>query len=306
MKVFVTGGSGYLGYSIIEELLKSNKVSGVTCFDNLYRRNSNFFFGEKKSGSEKLNFIEGNILNGYLLADVLSEHEVVIHLAAKVSTPFSDRMIHEFDHVNNWGTAALVSAVEKTTSVRQFVFMSSISVYGNSGGAIVDEDTITSPKSAYGVSKKRAEGHVNRLSPNLRINIIRCGNVYGFNPCIRYDSVVNKFIFDAQYNNKVEVQGSGEQKRAFVHVNNVARAILGVVEDSENFPQMMNLVDGNYSINEVVHNVLRLYPNVDVFQVDQHLTMRSVAAKSTFDLSNHNKSKDLYTRLNEMKNNFRF
>ena len=306
MRILITGGCGYVGYSLLQHLLPEKFVNQVVLYDNLYRRNTNFFLGEKFVNAPKIKFVNGDILDNYSLNKAMNGIDLVIHLAAKVSTPFTDNQVHEFDQVNNWGTANVVNAVEKTPSVQTLIYLSSASVYGDSKGKIVDEASRTSPKSNYGISKLNAEGHIKRLNHRIATYIFRSGNVFGYNPCIRLDAVINKLMFDAEFKGKIEIHGSGDQKRAFVSVNCIGQFLSKLCIEAKIRPDTYNLVNYNISINEVAEEVKYLYPGIDILFLDQHLEMRSVSVKSQFDIDFEDCFNEIGFHLSDIKRNFRF
>ena len=161
MKVLITGGAGYIGTGLIETLVQQDHISEITVYDNLSRGNRNLFMDMPKLRGTKLSFIQGELLDSKKLNTVLKGVDLVYHLAANVTTPFSDQNPHLFEQVNNWGTAELVYALEKS-EVKRFVYLSSVSVYGTSSSSKKVGDELN-PRTFYGISKMRAEGHVSRL-----------------------------------------------------------------------------------------------------------------------------------------------
>lgn len=306
MRVLITGGCGYVGHSVLQHLLTDQSISHVSLYDNLYRKNTNFFLGDKFTQSHKIEFLKGDILDNYSLTKAMKNIDIVIHLAAKVSTPFTDNQVHEFDQVNNWGTANVVEAVEKTPSVKTLIYLSSAAVYGDSKGKTVDEGSLASPKSNYGISKLNAESHIKRLNQKIDTYILRSGNVFGYNPCIRLDAVINKLMFDAEFNGKIEIHGSGDQKRAFVSVNCIGQYIAKLCTNAKIEPNIYNLVNYNISVNEITDEVIKLYPDIDILFLDQHLEMRSVSVKSKFDIDFKDCFNEIGFHLLDMKRNFRF
>lgn len=276
MKILVTGGAGYVGYSLVQRLTSLSQVQEVTVYDNLSRKNHNFFISGKFP-TDKIRFVRGELLDQRLLEKEVERADVIFHLAAKVLTPFADIDSHFFEQVNHWGTATLVNIVEKQP-VDQFVYLSSLSVYGQVNDEIT-EDAPLHPESFYGVSKKRAEDHVRRLEQKgIKTHIIRSGNVYGFNPCIRFDAVLNKFMFDAHVSNRLSIHGSGEQHRAFVHVEKLAYVLGALVEENVQ-PGIYNLAEHNLSINELSGLIQDLYPSLEKIFINQHLQMRELKVK---------------------------
>jgi len=114
MHVLITGGAGYIGTALVEMLSQNKAVSQIDIYDNLSRANRNFFIGKNKLNSTKVNFIQGEILDSRKLKKALKGVDVVYHLAANVTTPFSDQNPHLFEQVNHWGTAELTYAIEES------------------------------------------------------------------------------------------------------------------------------------------------------------------------------------------------
>ena len=79
-----------------------------------------------------------------------------------------------------------------------------------------------SPESFYGISKFHGEEHIARLDGQKKVHIIRAGNVYGYNPVMRIDAVFNRFMFEANFNGRININGDGSQVRAFIHVEKLA------------------------------------------------------------------------------------
>ena len=305
MNIFITGGCGYIGFSLVEELLSMDDVSSITVYDSLVNSNVNFFFGQRNKNSDKIKFIKGNILDNYTLKKSLIGHEIVVHLAGRVSTPFSQSSMHDFDQVNNWGTANLVSEVESNSDIKRLIHVSSISVYGDTNGIAIDETSLTSPKTAYGNSKLRAEKHLKRLSSVKDSYIVRAANVYGYNPCIRLDSVINKLMFDAHYNNKIEIFGSGRQLRPFIEVTELSQLIASYCHSNISFPDILNAVTTNQSINDVAQVISSIYPQVNRVHLDQHLEMRSISATKSKIIEQYIDAVHIEDQLVKFKNLFR-
>jgi len=274
MRVLITGGAGYIGYSLVKQLLEdSDQLHAITIYDNLSRKNY-AFFTEAQFDHKPVKFIHGDILDGRSLAKALEGIDCVVHLAAKVTTPFADAEAHAFDQINHWGTAQLVSAIEATPGVRRVVYLSSISVYGTHETEI-SEETPISGRSFYGISKYDGERQMALLGSNREVYILRSGNVYGYNPSYRIDAVINRFMFNANFIGRVQINGSGEQYRAFIHVDKVARVIRSAV-DGDYSPDIYNVVEYNFTVNEITEKVRELYPNLESIHVNYSIRMRDV------------------------------
>jgi len=282
MKILITGGAGYIGTELTYELEKNPKVKEIIIYDNLSRGNINLFIGKTKFSS-KIKFIQGDILDTRLLKQTLKGIDVVYHLAAKVTTPFADQNAHFFEQVNHWGTAELIYAIEES-DVKQVIYTSSASVYGASPQE-ADENTLPNPRTFYGISKLRGEEHVNRLmAKTVKTFIVRCGNIYGFSKSMRFDSVINKFMFDANFKNRISIQGNGEQHRSFIHIDKTAN-ILANITFSDLEQGVYDLVEDNLSINHIANTFKTLYPGLESISINQQLKMRELKVKPNIKIN---------------------
>jgi UDP-glucose 4-epimerase len=305
MNVLITGGAGYMGYSVVKQLLDDvDAVHSITIYDNLSRKNYSFFT-EARFDRKPLRFIQGDILDGRSLRKALEGIDCVIHLAAVVTTPFADHEPHIFDQVNNWGTAQLVAAIEQS-SVNKFIHMSSIAVYGDTKGPL-NEDTVPDPRCFYGTSKLDGEGHARLLEPKLGLFVIRSGNVYGYNPSYRTDAVINRFMFNANFSGRIRISGTGEQTRSFIHVDKIARVVVGAV-DGKYRPGLYNAVEHNLSINQLAGHVQSIYPDLEIVHTNYNQQLRSIAVEVPVKLTEQFpfSRKSLNTELSEFKDRFSF
>lgn len=272
MKVLITGGAGYIGTELTIQLEKDPSINEIILYDNLSRNNYNIFLHSRiKRG--KVKFIKGDILDSRKLKEILKGVDIVYHLGARVTTPFSNESPHLFEQVNNWGTAELVYAVEDS-NVKKFIYVSSSSVYGSSDNE-VDINTFPNPETFYGISKLQGEKHVERLFNKIDTYIIRSGNVYGFGVSMRFDAVINKFMFDASFTGRISVNGNGKQHRAFVHIDKLVSVLKNIITsgyDSGTY----NLVDKNLSVIELSELIKEIYPNIEMIFINQHLKLREL------------------------------
>ena len=282
MNILVIGGAGYIGTSLIEELATISGVSKIVVYDNLSRGNYNLFLGEKLSLDGKISFVQGDILDTRSLKKAMRGVDIVYHLAARVTTPYANLDPHVYEQVNHWGTAEVVAAVEES-EVKQLIYLSSTSVYGASNNK-ANENTPLNPKTFYGTSKLRAEQHVNRLVEKGKAVIIRAGNVYGFSQSMRFDAVINRFAFEANYMNRISIQGSGKQSRAFVHIDAITKVLSELVFvklPSDTY----NLATSNYSVLDLVDVFKELIPALEFIFVDQHQELRNFELDTTLKIA---------------------
>jgi UDP-glucose 4-epimerase len=278
MKVLVTGGAGYIGTELVSLLALNPKVEKIIVYDNLSRPNYNLFLGLRLQKHEKISFIKGELLDSRALKKVLKGVDVVYHLAAKVTTPFANADSHMYEQVNHWGTAELVYAVEES-DVKRFIYTSSTGVYGSSK-IPAHEDTPPDPQTFYAASKLRGEEHVRRLIKSNKIEayLMRCGNVYGYSKSMRFDAVINKFVFEANFNKMVTIQGDGKQSRTFIHIDMVAKALNNLL--TADLPSdVYNIVDRNLKVIDILDVLKELIPDLEFIFINQHLRLHELNVK---------------------------
>ena len=286
MNILVTGGAGYIGAELIYRLSKCDDVEKIVVYDNLNRNNFNLFIsGSNRMPNNKVQFVFGDLLDSRKLRKELKNIHIVYHLAAVVNTPFSTIDSHIFEQVNNWGTAELVYAVEESKSVSKFIYLSSASVYGSSK-KLVDEETLPNPKTFYGISKMRGEDHVRRLFNKMETAILRCSNVYGYSPGMRFDSVINKFMFEANFNNRISIHGTCKQARSFVSISK-SSDILVALKHITLPSDVYNLSDKNIEILDIVDVMKEIYTELEFIFINQHLELRDLKLQPATKLSKY-------------------
>jgi len=273
MNILITGGAGYLGTELCLRLMQRTDIDAITVYDNLSRKNFNFFLGPEKLDA-KVRFADAELLDSYTLGKEVNATDCVVHLAAKVTTPFADENAHLFDQVNNWGTAELCRAVEESDGCKRLIYMSSAGVYGASDEA-AHLSTPPNPKTFYGISKLKGERHVERLAGKKEVSIVRCANVYGYSKSMRFDAVINRFVLHAKNHGRVTINGNGDQMRAFVHVERVSDFLEKLVFTNSMQPHY-NLTDANFTINDIAYTLKEILPEMEMLYVDQQLRLRQI------------------------------
>ncbi len=276
MKILITGGAGYIGTPLVDLLCANPLVEKISVYDNLSRSNYNLFIGAKKEGYQKLTFVRGELLDSRKLMQALKGIDIVYHLAARVTTPFANSDAHLFDQINHWGTAELAYLLEES-SVNKLIYTSSAGVYGSSTEP-VDENVEPDPKSFYGISKLRAEEHLRRLSNKMQVYILRCGNVYGYNRSMRFDAVINKFMFEANFEKRITIHGNGDQSRSFIHADMIAKALANL-PTSDLARGTYNLVDKTYKVMDIVDEFKQLIPELEFILINQYLNLSNLNIK---------------------------
>ena len=286
MKVLVTGGAGYIGSELVFQLSQLDHIEQVIVYDNLSNRNYNLFISHSNlMKNKKVKFVMGDLLDSRSLKKAMDGVDAVYHLAAKVNVSEETKDSYAFEHTNHWGTAEVVYAAEDA-GVKKFVYASSTGVYGFSKeGELLNEDARLNPRSFYAISKMRGEEHASRLSEKMNTVVFRIGNVYGYSPAIRFDSVINKFLFDSHFNSKISIHGSGKQTRPFIHLQKVVNSMVSVVTD-EVASGIYNLVERNVKVLDLVDIYKEVYPMLEFIFINQHLELRDLSITPTAKLKN--------------------
>lgn len=304
MKILVTGGLGYIGYSLIEQLVENIfKDDEIVIYDNVSRQEFSLLNAHHLDG-KNIRFVKGDLLDNHKLKKEVDKADTVVHLAGMVTTPFEDKFFHHFDQVNHWGTANLVSAVEES-NVNHFIYLSSISVYGHND-ELIDANSKVHPDSSYGTSKYQAEKHVRRLMKKIPTHIIRSGNVYGYNPAIRLDAVINRFMYEAHFGDKILINGDGNQYRGFISVSDLCSLLVELVKQPTYKSGVHLAVTKSMSINDVLETIMNLYPNIEFINRNENMRMKSIQVKTpTKILIDFNiETKELEEVLVEFKKSF--
>lgn len=306
MKVLITGGAGYIGTKLVKHLTRRSEVEEIIVFDNLSKAHYNFFLGAPFENGHKIKTVQGDILDSRQLKKLMKGVDVVVHLAAVVTTPFANTDPHFYEQVNHWGTAEVVYAAEES-DISKFIYLSSTSVYGASDD-ISNESMVPAPSTFYGISKLRGEEHVQRLGEKKNAIVIRGGNVYGYSKSMRFDAVINRFMFDANFNNRIQINGNGKQSRAFIHVDSLSDSLAQTItRDVKN--GTYNLVDKNLQILDLVDVLKEIYPNLEFLFTNQHMNLRELKVdpnSGLFDQIDRFTSRDLKEELEEFKSQFAF
>lgn len=303
MKILVTGGAGYVGTELCRRLEKLEEVEEIIVYDNLQRGDYNFFFRhETEAKSQKLRFVFGDILDSRKISKNLKGIDVVYHLAAKSANPLSGEGAHQFDQINHWGSAELSYALEKS-DVKKLIYLSSTFVYGFNTGIKSEQEAIL-PDTFYGKSKYAGEKFLKRLQDKMEVYIFRAGNVYGYSRSMRFDTVINKFTLEAHYKNRITIMGDGEQQRAFIDIDSIARFLAEVIAGIDLNPGIYNLVNDNLSVLDIVDALKELYPNLETFFIAQNQKMNGQTVLESPDLKPFVQKGDLLKNLKIIQSKF--
>ena len=229
MKVLITGGAGYLGSVMVERMLYLNYR--VVVLDNF------------RHGVASLNHVIENPLLTIVRGDTRlaktldllpSDFDIVIPLAALVGVTECDKD-ETAAMTTNYG--AIVELVSRWPKAR-FIFPNTNSGYGTSGESICTETSPLKPVSLYGQTKCNAERVIMSRSGST---VFRLATVFGMSPRMRWDLMVNNFVYRA-VRERCLVLFQSHYRRNFVHVKDVARAFIWAIEArNKAYDQIFNL-----------------------------------------------------------------
>ena len=231
MKIIVTGGAGFIGKHLVEFFI--TKGINITIFDNFSNSKKDSITYLKNQG---VRIIEGDIRKRHEIDNAVKDHDVVIHLAAKISVQESIENPSETFQTNVEGTKNVLIACEKN-NIKKIIVSSSAAVYGESEPKIkLTEKSEMNPISPYGESKVMMEREIRRFVENHDVNyvILRFFNIYGIGQSLEYAGVITKFIKKIEMNKPLEIFGDGMQTRDFVSIKDIVNSIYDAMENGKN------------------------------------------------------------------------
>jgi UDP-glucose 4-epimerase len=302
--ILITGGLGFIGSHIANELLNDNQIIIV---DNLSTGNLNNI---NNPNHENLKIIKEDIRNGDL-DEVTSDIDYIFHLAAMASVPLSiDRPVECNDINLNATINLLKSAVDN--NVKKIVFSSSSSVYGENRNMPLKESEPLMPMSPYAASKASCELYLRSFydSYGLNYTVLRYFNVFGpgQDKNSQYAAVIPNFISAMLEGNQPEIYGDGEQTRDFVFVKDIVKANINAAKSDYN--GVINIASGEkLSINQLFDIVKRTlgsdlepkYLPKRAGDIKHSLADTSKMEKINFEIDHNNFEKQLEETINWFK-----
>lgn len=249
-KYLVTGGAGFIGSNIVEELVDRNE--SVRVLDNLStgrRENIEPFM-------DKIEFIEGDLRDLDAVRKAVEGVDYVLHQGALPSVPRSIDEPLTTNEVNVNGTLKVLIAA-RDAGVKRVVYASSSSIYGNSEVLPKREDMPPNPLSPYAISKLAGENYCRIFYQiyGLETVCLRYFNVFGprQDPTSQYSAVIPKFINAMLNGERPIIYGDGKQSRDFTFVANVVQANLLACEANGVAGELFNVACGErYTLLDLI------------------------------------------------------
>ncbi len=250
MRVLVTGDKGYIG-AVLVAMLRQRGIDVVGMDSEFY---GGCDFGDVRGATSSVR----RDIRDAAVEDLVG-FDGVVHLAALSNDPVSDLdpgLTFDINHL----AAVRLARLARAAGVPRFVFSSSCSNYGASGSQLLDETAAFNPVAPYGVSKVQAEeGLLELATDDFSPVILRSATAYGVSPRLRCDVVLNNLVAWAVATGKVHIKSDGTAWRPLVHVEDICRAFLAVLDAPREtvHSQAFNVVAAgeNYRIRDVATTV---------------------------------------------------
>jgi nucleoside-diphosphate-sugar epimerase len=246
VRVLVTGDRGYIG-AVLVPMLEQRGVDVVGMDSGFY---VGCGFGEATVEAQDVR----RDIRDVAVEDLVG-FDAVVHLAALSNDPVSDldpALTYDINHQ----AAVRVGLLARAAGVPKLVFSSSCSNYGASGSALLDETAPFNPVAPYGISKVQAEqGLLELATDDFSPVLLRSATAYGVSPQLRCDVVLNNLMAWAVTTGKVQIKSDGMAWRPLVHVEDICRAFIAVLEAPREavHAQAFNVVaqGENYQVRDV-------------------------------------------------------
>lgn len=253
LRFLVTGGGGFIGSNIVEELVR---------YGSFVRVLDNFSTGKRENlepFQHQIEVLEGDIRSYHLVQQAVKDVDVILHLAALPSVPRSINDPITTNEVNAGGTLNILEAARQS-GVTKVIYASSSSLYGNNPTLPKDEQMVPNPLSPYAVSKLAGENYCRVFSQiyGLKTIALRYFNVFGprQDPDSPYAAVIPRFIKKVMQGGRPIIYGDGEQSRDFTYISNVVYAnLLAVIAEGGSGEPINCACAERTSLNDLVKQI---------------------------------------------------
>jgi len=250
--ILISGGAGYLGTFLTQELLKKNKI---IVYDLFYfpwiKKNI-----KKIPFKNRLSFIEKDIDQATI--EDFKSVDIVIDLNGISNDPSSELDKKHTWNLNNFQRRKFAKLARKA-GVARYIFNSTCSVYGFSK-KITYENGKKNPISTYAKANLQAENYIYNLRNNsFKVNCLRNSTLFGFSQTMRLDLVVNIWVYNLLKNKNITIDGDGEQFRPFLSLNDVSNVYKTIIKKHKSLGSFIcNLVSFNLKIKFLAEQIVKI------------------------------------------------
>jgi UDP-glucose 4-epimerase len=258
MRVFITGGAGFIGSHLSDALVAEGKE--VIILDNLSS-------GSKKNIAHlegKIKVVQGDIRDQKLVESLVVESDLILHMAAALGVDNILENPIESISTNFYGSEIVLNAATKYD--KRILIASTSEIYGKNSKqplSETDDRVVGTPQKlrwTYSDAKalEEATAHALFLTKNLKVITVRLFNTVGPRQIGKYGMVIPRFIKAAITNEPINIFGDGSQSRVFCHVNDATRAILSLTNSRESIGEVFNIGGmGEITILNLAHLVIK-------------------------------------------------
>ena len=254
MRLFVTGGAGFIESNFIKWVLREHDDVRVTDYDKLTYA-GNLASLRDLSDSDRYEFVRGDLNDASTLDDVLPGHDAVVNFAAESHVDRSILGAAEFITTNVQGANTIFDAARRA-DIGNFLHISTDETYGSIDEGSFREGDALEPNSPYSASKAAADllARAYRVTHGYPITVTRSSNNFG--PFQYPEKVIPLFVTNLMAGEKVPLYGTGENVRDWMFVDDNVRAIWAVLTEGEP-GGLYNIGAGNEISNvELTHRIL--------------------------------------------------
>ena len=271
MDILVTGGCGYIGSALVPLLVADDRVHRTVVLDDLSSGSPRNLMGSV----EDIEFRQGDVREYGDVESAVRDVDTVVHLAAITGADSTHDRREATYATNLEGTRNVLTAAGKV-GVERVVLASSCNIYGRATSTDIDETTEPAPINPYAETKHESEKLLAEHADEHGMSgtALRLSTVYGDAPGIRFNLVVNQFVFRALTDRPLTVYGDGSNWRPFIHVRDAARAYRAAALEPDDWSKAVYNVganDENYRIRDVATLISEATDAVDVtYLEDEH------------------------------------
>ena len=231
-KIFITGGAGFIGSHICEEIYKKFPKSKIIIFDKLTYAGKRKYI-ENIIKSPRVKFVRGDIIKHQTYSSLLKNIDLAINVAAESHVDNSFISPLSFSLTNTVGAHAfLLKCIEN--KAKKIIHISSDEIYGEKLSGKCNEQQKIKPTNPYSASKAAAEIFINsyKYSYKKEIITVRGNNIYGIR---QYpEKLIPRCIISLLKNRKIPIHGDGKNERFYLSVQDFARAIILLIKKKNN------------------------------------------------------------------------